>query len=301
MNLEQKWLEDFVALAVTRSFSQAAAKRFVTQPAFSRRIRSLEEALGLTLVDRSHTPVELTEAGRLFLVTARSVVEQLGEAMRQLHNLADSQGEMLQFAVAHSLALSYFPGWLASLRAQGEPLRSRMVATNVGEAMLALREGRCDLMLAYHDPEATLQLDPQLFPSLSLGNSELIPVCAADEHGQPLFSLHSSEPVPLLAYSSGAFLGRSLGLLLRERNLRYITQYETAMAEGLKGMALEGLGVAWLPRLTVRRELASGDLLECGEQHWRVPLEIRLYQCALVHKPAVERFWRRLQKLHNGA
>ena len=62
MNLETKWLDDFVALAATRSFSQAAAKRFVTQPAFSRRIRSLEAALGLVLVNRSHTPIELTEA-----------------------------------------------------------------------------------------------------------------------------------------------------------------------------------------------------------------------------------------------
>ena len=66
MNLESKWLEDFSALAATRSFSQAAERRFVTQPAFSRRIRSLEAALGLTLVNRSRTPVELTAAGQLF-------------------------------------------------------------------------------------------------------------------------------------------------------------------------------------------------------------------------------------------
>ena len=87
MNLESKWLEDFSALAATRSFSQAAERRFVTQPAFSRRIRSLESALGLTLVNRSRTPVELTAAGQLFLVTARTVVEQLGEVLRHLHHL----------------------------------------------------------------------------------------------------------------------------------------------------------------------------------------------------------------------
>ena len=57
MNLETKWLEDFVALAATRSFSQAAQKRFVTQPAFSRRIRSLEDMLGLTLVNRARPPL----------------------------------------------------------------------------------------------------------------------------------------------------------------------------------------------------------------------------------------------------
>jgi len=56
LNLETKWLEDFVTLASTRSFSAAAQKRFVTQPAFSRRIRSLEAALGLTLVNRCARP-----------------------------------------------------------------------------------------------------------------------------------------------------------------------------------------------------------------------------------------------------
>ncbi|RMN23707.1 Transcriptional regulator, LysR family, partial [Pseudomonas coronafaciens pv. garcae] len=85
MNLESKWLEDFSALAATRSFSQAADRRFVTQPAFSRRIRSLEAALGLTLVNRTRTPIELTAAGQLFLVTARTVIEQLGEVVRHLH------------------------------------------------------------------------------------------------------------------------------------------------------------------------------------------------------------------------
>lgn len=102
MNLESKWLEDFSALAATRSFSQAAERRFVTQPAFSRRIHSLEAALGLTLVNRSRTPVELTAAGQLFLVTARTVVEQLGEVLRHLHHLEGGQGEVMQVAAAHS-------------------------------------------------------------------------------------------------------------------------------------------------------------------------------------------------------
>ena len=104
MNIETKWLEDLVALAATRSFSQAAERRFVTQPAFSRRIRSLENCLGLTLVNRAKTPVELTEAGQLFLVTARNMIDQIGEVVHYLHNLEGQRGEVLQIAAAHSLA-----------------------------------------------------------------------------------------------------------------------------------------------------------------------------------------------------
>ncbi|MFY1022019.1 LysR substrate-binding domain-containing protein [Ectopseudomonas khazarica] len=295
MNLETKWLEDFIVLAATRSFSQAAAKRFVTQPAFSRRIRSLEAMLGLTLVDRSCTPIELTESGRLFLVTARSLVEQLGEVVRHLHNLEGQRGEVLSIAAAHSLTLGFFPEWIARLRREGLPLTTRLVATNVGEAVHSLREGACDLILAYYDPDAALQMDPEIFPSLHLGATSMLPVCAVNEAGAPLFDLDAGLSVPLLAYSAGAFLGRSVNLLLRQRALRSTTVYETAMADSLKSMALQGMGVAWVPRLSVTAELARGELAICGGEHWQIPLEIRLYRCALVRKAAVRLLWRKLE------
>jgi len=295
MNLESKWLEDFVALAALGSFSQAAQKRFVTQPAFSRRIKALEEALGLTLVNRARTPIELTEAGQLFLVTARSVTEQLSEVARHLHHLEGQQGEVLQIAAAHSLALGFYPGWLAALRQQGLSFASRLVASNVGDAVHALRDGVCDLLLAYHDPEAVLQLDPEIFPWLDLGSTQMLPVCAVDAEGTPLHDLDAGQSVPLLAYSAGAFLGRSVNLLLRQRALRSTTVYETAMADSLKSMALQGLGVAWVPRFSVAAELARGDLAICGGEHWQVPLEIRLYRCALMRKAAVRLLWRRLE------
>ncbi|BBH30600.1 MULTISPECIES: LysR substrate-binding domain-containing protein [Pseudomonas] len=295
MNLESKWLEDFSALAATRSFSQAAERRFVTQPAFSRRIRSLEAALGLTLVNRSRTPVELTAAGQLFLVTARTVVEQLGEVLRHLHHLEGGQGEVIQVAAAHSLALGFFPRWIAQLRNEGMNIATRLVATNVGDAVHALREGGCDLMLAFYDPDSAMQMDPEIFPSLHLGQTEMLPVCAADANGNPLFDLEGEASVPLLAYSAGAFLGRSVNQLLRQRALRFTTVYETAMADSLKSMALEGLGIAWVPHLSVRAELARGELVICGGPQWHVPLEIRLYRCALVRKANVRLLWRKLE------
>lgn len=300
MNLEVKWLEDFVALAATRSFSQAARRRFVTQPAFSRRIQSLERAVGATLVDRSKAPLDLTADGQLFLITARNVVEQLGEALKHLRGLDQGAGQLLEFSVAHSLAFNFFPQWLKRLQSVVGEIAARMTAMNVGEAMHALREGRCDLMLAYHDPLGSLQLDQEHFPSLRMGNTEMLPVCAVDEQGQPLFSLDTpdEQALPLLAYTQGAFLERSLKILLRQMpvGLHFRTVYETAMAEGLKGMALEGQGVAWIPRLSIERELAEGKLAICGGEHWVIPLEIRLYRCTLVHKPTIERLWQKLKE-----
>lgn len=298
MNLETKWLEDFVALASTRSFSGSARQRHVTQPAFSRRIRSLEQAIGVTLVDRSTTPVDLTPEGQLFLVTARNIVEQLNESLGHLRGLAMAN-EALDIVAAHSLALSFYPQWISRLQQGLGELPTRLVAMNVGDAIHVLREGNCDLMLAYYDPYASMQLDAELFPSFSIGQVKMLPVCLPDDQGRPRFTLEGQASIPYLAYTQGAFLGRSVRMLLKNDPLRMRlrTVYETAMAEGLKGMVLQGMGMAWIPDFCIRQELKDGRLVRAGDAQWDVPLEIRLYRCSLVHKPGVEKLWRQMMKL----
>jgi len=241
LNLETKWLEDFVALAATRSFSQAAQRRFVTQPAVSRRIRSLEEALGLQLINRSRTPIELTEAGQLFLVSARNMVEQLGEVVRHLHHVEGQQGEVLQISAAHSLALGFFPAWIAGLRHEGLNLATRLIATNVGEAVHVLREGGCDLILAYYDPDAALQLDPELFPSLHLGRTEMLPVCAVGPDGTPLYDVsHGRQPEKHGAAGAGDRLGAAVecGAGTRARRAGDLWRRAVASAAGNSPVSL---------------------------------------------------------------
>ena len=298
MNLETKWLEDFVALANTRSFSASARQRHVTQPAFSRRIRSLEQAVGVTLVDRSTTPINLTPEGQLFLITARNLVEQLNECLGHLRGVSMAR-EALDIVAAHSLALSFYPQWISRLQEGLGELPTRLVAMNVGEAIHVLREGNCDLMLAYHDQHATMQLDAEVFPSFSIGQVKMLPVSLPDDSGRPRFSLEDQAPIPYLAYTQGAFLGRSVRMVLKNDplRLRLRTVYETAMAEGLKGMVLQGVGLAWIPDFCIREELNSGRLVRAGDAKWDVPLEIRLYRCSLVHKPGVEKLWRQMMKL----
>ena len=60
--MELKWLEDLLVLLEERSISRAAARRHVTQPAYSRRIRQLEAWLGVELVDRSTKPIKIRDA-----------------------------------------------------------------------------------------------------------------------------------------------------------------------------------------------------------------------------------------------
>jgi DNA-binding transcriptional LysR family regulator len=84
--METKWLEDFVSLAETRSFSRSAQLRHVTQPAFSRRIQSLEAWAGTDLVDRRSYPTQLTPAGQILFPQALDFLQSLQNMRAQLRD-----------------------------------------------------------------------------------------------------------------------------------------------------------------------------------------------------------------------
>lgn len=81
--MELTWLEDCLALAETLNFSRAAQRRFVTQPAFSRRIHALEEWLGTPLFTRSRKEVLMTPAGEAFVRKASGLVSGIYAARRK--------------------------------------------------------------------------------------------------------------------------------------------------------------------------------------------------------------------------
>lgn len=66
------------------------------------------------------------------------------------------------------------------------------------------------------------------------------------------------------------------------------------MSVGLKGMAIAGWGVAWIPESLVAAELASGALTRAGGPEWEIEVEIRLYRSKENRRPIVKRIWNSL-------
>jgi DNA-binding transcriptional LysR family regulator len=91
--MDTKWLEDFVSLAETRSFSRSAQLRHVTQSAFSRRIQSLEAWAGADLVDRSSYPTTLTPAGEVLHAKALDLLQSLQSAKTEMKEDHDKQSD----------------------------------------------------------------------------------------------------------------------------------------------------------------------------------------------------------------
>jgi DNA-binding transcriptional LysR family regulator len=303
--MDTKWLEDFVSLAQTRSFSRSAQLRHVTQPAFSRRIQALEAWAGVDLVDRSIYPTRLTPAGETFLAQAHEMLGNLQATRNLLRSHQASGSDMIDFALPHTLAFAFFPQWLLDLRRSFPQLKTRLIALNVHDAVLRLTEGHCDLLLAYDHPSQPLQLSPERYEMLTLGQETLAPFARADSEGRPVWRLpgSASAKLPFLSYASGAYMARLVEHILKGApQAAYLNLvYETDMAESLKAMALEGHGLAFLPASSVRKDVRAKRLAAAGEPGtWELTMDVRLVrerpESARVVKPGAAALWEHLSR-----
>ena len=279
--METKWLEDFVSLAETRSFSRSAQLRHVTQPAFSRRIQALEAWAGTDLVDRSSYPTRLTLAGETLYAQSLDMLQGLQSTRAMLRGHTAAGQDVVEFAVPHTLAFTFFPAWVSSLSDKFGPLKSRLIALNVHDAVMRLVEGSCDLLIAYHHDSQPFQLDPGRYELLTLGQELLAPYVKPAADGTPLYALpgQAAQPLPYLGYAPGAYLGRMVDMLLKQSStaIHLDRVYETDMAEGLKAMALEGHGIAFLPLSAVKKEVRAKKLVSAGTG-LDMLMEVRIYR-----------------------
>ena len=278
--MDIEWLEDFLVLSDLSSFTRAAQTRNVTQSAFSRRIRSLEEWIGIPLVDRDTVPPRLTMAGHLFRDAAREMVRQLQETRIALgHRSKVFSG--IKLFVAHSLSQHFLPDWIRDINERISGLKFEISAGETYEGMVALSGGRCDLLMVYHSPTAPMSVDEKSCPSVSLGLDRLIPVCKTNELRQPVYSLQNSDTrLPLLAYPPETFFGRLCNGLIRFRPAtpQFNVVAQSPHTRVLQSLALNGTGIAWLPERCVLDDLSSGRLAIVNhDEVWSSSLDIRLY------------------------
>ncbi|WP_055326081.1 LysR substrate-binding domain-containing protein [Ralstonia solanacearum] len=299
--MQLKWIEDLLAIEQTRSFSRASELRFVTQSALSRRVKSLEEWVGVELVDRGTYPIELTSAGKRFCEQSKESVEALSDLRSQLRLEAKMPGRSIQIAAGHTLSLTFLPKWLKQFHQRTGDFNARVVAANVHDAVIALAEGSCDLMIGYHHPLVPILLDQDKFTSLTLGQEDFIPVSAPDRRGAPLFALPGSPdaPLPYLAYTATTFMGRVVDRILNGADRRYHLRccYEADMAMLLMKMVVEGYGIAWLPVSTVCDDIAAGRLVRAGGGEWSAQLEIRSYRAVSNTNPTMQDLWESLDEV----
>ena len=124
-----------------------------------------------------------------------------------------------------------------------------------------------------------------------LGSEALHAYASCDKHGKPIMCLPGAPnaPLPYLSYTGTAYFGRMAELILADARKNPFLEkcHEADMAEGLKMMALEGQGIAFLPESAVVHEVQQRLLAraDAGNREWQISMQIRLYR----ERPSMQR------------
>jgi LysR family transcriptional regulator, hypochlorite-specific transcription factor HypT len=292
--MDLSWLADFVALTESGSFSRAAARRHITQPAFSRRIQALEQWTGAPLFERGPRAVTLTEAGRRFLPWAETLRRQVDEARTDVRAGLQVPVEPLRIAATHSLSLTFFSEWIVGIGGRLSLGPVQLASESLAGCERLMGDGRAQFLLAHSHPATPVRLDPALFRSVLVGVDALVPVAAPklaaaiDRHDRDT-SAH-----PFITYSEDSGLGRILSNhLTTSRGTTSLEPLFTSHHAGvLKAMAVGGHGVAWLPRSVILAELDRRDLVPVRDLARRtIALDIRLFRPTAHLCGIAESFW----------
>ncbi|MCV0426296.1 MAG: LysR family transcriptional regulator [Roseibium sp.] len=296
--MEIDWLEDFLALSTAGVFARAADARNISQSAFTRRIKNLENWAGTPLFDRSVHPVELTAAGKAFRKTAIETVNALNLTKDDIRSQSRREADTLDFVALHTLAISFFPSWLNQMVGHLGPVKTRLVAENFSGCAEAILNGSADFMLCYSHPSVPTISDESRYPSATIAKDKIIAVSAVNSAGDASYNLDGADELPYLSYPPDTFLGRISRVCLDRGSLRdvFTTTYENSVAEALKSACFEGHGVTFLPERAVKRELAEGKLVRVSKPEFEVEVYVKLYRSIERSRPQLERFWRLSQK-----
>jgi LysR family transcriptional regulator, hypochlorite-specific transcription factor HypT len=289
------WLEDLVALLDSGGVADAARLRNVTQPAFSRRIKVLEEVLGIEVIDRSVKP-----SGPSAILRHRET-ELRKLAMEQRLLLADMRQEQttglrqLVIASQHAITTSMGTQIINSI-AEPSHTHIRLRSANRDECETLLIRRQAAISLTYRirsEPAVDL---PSFLMEAVIGSDTLIPVCGSATARDLMWRFHNGN-LRIIGYPADVFLGAALAryiLPALEGACQVSVITETGLSTAALHLSQSGLGVAWVPEALARPALLRGDLVDLREELGAIDMDLVAQRWATTSNPATLDAWRRL-------
>ena len=253
MDFEQ--LKTFLEVWRQKSFSRAAEKLLITQPAVSAQIRSLEKEMGAALFHRKGGKVTFTAAGRVFEPFAEHSVETQRHIMMTIAELQRSPRGEISISANESTSLYVLPNVFAEFKKQYTKVSLTIVRSDKSRTMEALINREVDFGVV------SLPIKDQRFKVELINKDEIVLVVPA---GHALcksskVTLEQLARYPLLLPKAGR-QRELLDNIFRMHDYHPRTVMEVESSELLKRFIVAGLGMGFLPRTTVLEDAKAGLL-----------------------------------------
>ncbi len=265
MNL--RFVEAFYWVASLKSISRAADKLYLTQSAMSSRIATLEEELGILLLDRRDKQFKLTIAGARFLVYAEKLLALQREVKSEMGSGAPLAVSM-RIGAIESVLHSWLIPWLEKLREDQPGLELELTVETTPILMDQVQRGALDLVFAVL-PASADGVRNQALPPMEMafvGHPAL--------HKKRSYRLDELAEMELLTFQKGSQPHVTLLDLFRQHRLEPKKVHAISSISAMVQLVQGGFGVALLPRIAVQRltGFASLKLLACDAQLKSLPI-----------------------------
>jgi DNA-binding transcriptional LysR family regulator len=255
MNLHH--LRAFAAVADEGNITRAARRLQTSQPAVSKQLSDLEEALGTSLLDRLPRGVRLTEAGEVLLRHAERIFAAERAAEAELLELAGLMRGRLSIGASTTIGGYLLPQVFGAFNRAYPRVKLELAITNTSAVHALVLDDRIDLGFT-EGFVASEQLDSQAFH-----HDHMVTIATPDHFllKRPKVTCRDLAGVPLISREVGSGTREVIEAALRERGVEMEPVMSLGSSEAVKRAAQAGLGVAIVSRLVVEDELASGRLV----------------------------------------
>lgn len=250
-------LKAFLAVAEAGSFSHAADRMHLTQPAISKRIAQLEQQLDARLFDRIGRTVSLTEAGHSLVARANIILQQVEDTERAIRNLSGQVAGQLSLATSHHIGLWRLPRVLTTYVARHPDvtLDLHFMDSEVAHERIIQGELEMAIITLAPNPHERLIAEP-------IWRDELVFVCSRSHElaNRRSLSLATLAEYAAILPDMTTFTGRIVKGMFEEHDLHLEVGMSTNYLETIKMLIGVGLGWSVLPTTMIDDDIAVLDI-----------------------------------------
>ena len=267
-------LKTFYQVAKLSSFTKASHKLFITQPAVTSQIKSLEESLGgVTLFKRIGRKIFLTDEGKILFRYASSLMEIEKELKEIFTDLSKGIRGTITIGATSVMGTYYLPKILGKFKGLNPFIEIKTFIANSKATIENVLNGNVDLAIAGIPQKLNDNLVAKFF------HSERMVFIISPEH-----ELTAYKSVPVESLLNVPFLTREMGTItrtivekwLKEHKLHRNISIELGNVEAVKRMVEEGFGATIIPEIAVKREVEAGLLKVLDVENFNLKIDYYL-------------------------